>query len=169
MSAPNAALSYREGAPRLVVTLLAVLAGLWVVQIYPQADGVFIPLNILTAQVSAALLAAIGLPVTQELTRLTHASGFSCEIDSACTALVPGLLLTAAILGWRAPWRRQLAGVLVGVVALLLVNQARLVSLVWLGVQAPAWFDVAHLWLWPATMLFVTTGYWYGWIRVQHA
>lgn len=169
MIASNSVAPYRAGASRLVAVLAAVLAGLWIIQIYPQAESVFIPLNILTAQWSAVLLAAIGMPVTQELTRLTHASGFTCEIDSACTALVPAALLTAAILGWRASWPSRLVGVLVGVVALVLINELRIVSLVWLGVHAPAWFDVAHLWLWPATLLFATAGYWYGWTCVQRA
>lgn len=169
MSTLAAAGFYREGAPRLVATLAVVLAGLWLVQIYPQADALFNPLNILTAEVSASLLAAIGLPVTQELTRLTHASGFSCEIDSACTAFAPVVLLTAAILGWRAPRRWQLVGVLMGAVVLSLINQLRLVSLVWLGVQAPAWLDLAHLWLWPAALLFVIAGYWYVWARAQRS
>jgi len=160
-------LLYREGAPRLAAMLIIVLAALWAIQIFPQADIVFTPLNILTAQASAAFLAAIGLPVTQELTRLTHSSGFSCEIDASCTALVPALLLAAAILGWRASWRARLIGVVVGVGALLIINQLRLVSLVWLGVQAPAWFELTHVWLWPATLLFVTAGYWYVWTRVS--
>lgn len=151
----------------MAAVLIVVLAGLWAVQIFPQVDHVFTPLNILTAQASAAFLAAIGLPVTQELTRLTHSSGFSCEIDAACTALVPALLLAAAIIGWRASWRARLIGAVVGVGALLIVNQLRLVSLVWLGVQAPVWFELMHVWLWPAALLFVTVGYWYVWTRMS--
>ena len=144
---------------------LAVVATVLWAQIYPQVDALFIPLNLLTAQASATMLEFSGLPVTQEQTRLSHAGGFSCEIDYACTALIPVLLLAAAILAWRSTWRARLAGILGGAMLLLILNQLRLVSLVWLGVHAPAWFEMAHVWLWPGLLLAAASGYWYVWAR----
>lgn len=151
----------------VVLALAVIVTELWAMQIYPQVDALFTPLNLLTAQASATMLELSGLPVTQEQTRLSHAGGFSCEIDYACTALIPVLLLAAAILAWRSTWRARLAGVVGGALMLLLLNQLRLVSLVWLGVHAPTWFEAAHVWLWPGLLLLAATGYWYLWMRAQ--
>lgn len=153
--------------PRLGWSLALALMGLWMVQVYSQQmDMVLMPLNLMTAQASAAMLSGMGFPMVQELTRLTHAGGFSCDIDYACTALIPATLLAAAILPWRASWQSRLVGVLMGTALVILVNQWRIASLIFLGVQAPGWFDVAHLWLWPVGLILVTVSYWYGWTRV---
>lgn len=151
----------------VVLILAVVVTGLVAVQIYPQVDALFTPLNLLTAKASATMLQLSGLPVTQEQTRLSHAGGFSCEIDYACTALIPILLLAAAIVAWRSTWRARLAGMLGGALLLLLLNQLRLVSLVWLGVHTPAWFEAAHVWLWPGLLLAAAASYWYLWMRAQ--
>lgn len=159
--------SARGGWPRLLAALTAVLFVLWVIQIYPPAEALFVPVNLLTAQLSAVILAGIGLPVTQDATQLAHAGGFSCEIDYACTALIPVLLLSAGIFSWRASWNWRLRGVLVGSLLLVGVNQLRIVSLVWLGVYTPAWFDAAHLWFWPLVLIAITAGYGYAWARLS--
>lgn len=157
--------SYRHALPRLLTALTAVLVVLWAIQIYPQVEFLFMPVNLMTAQFSAVTLAAMGLPMFRESTLLTHPSGFSCEIDSACTALIPILLLGAGIFSWRTDRSRQWLAVLVGSLFLFGINQLRIVSLVWLGVYAPAWFDIAHLWFWPLALIVITIGYWYGWTR----
>ena len=153
--------------PRLGGSLALALMGLWMVQVYSQQmDMVLMPLNLMTAQASAAMLSGMGFPMVQEQTLLTHAAGFSGDIDYACTALIPATLLAAAILPWPASWQWRLMGVLVGTALVILLNQLRIVSLVFLGVRESAWFDVAHLWLWPVALMLVTVSYWYGWTRV---
>lgn len=161
--------SYRHRLPRLLMALTAVLAVLWLLQIYPQAEVLFMPVNLMTAQFSAVILAWMGLPMLREATLLTHAGGFSCEIDFACTALIPILLLSAGIFSWRAERSQQWLAVLVGSLFVFAINQVRIVSLVWLGVHVPGWLDVAHLWFWPLALIGITVGFWYGWTRtVRH-
>jgi exosortase/archaeosortase family protein len=147
------------------VMLGATIAGLWLLLAYPPVVEWSAPFNVLTAEVTARLLAVFGLPVAQELTVLRHAGGFACEIDTACTALVPAGLLSAALLAWRRSWTARLAGVGVGILWLTLFNQLRLMSLVWLGVYAPVWFDPIHLWLWPALLVLAAAGYGHVWLR----
>lgn len=165
MIASSLGRSSRRGLPRMLAALAAVLAVLWAIQIYPRAEALFMPVNLMTAQLSAVILAGIGLPMSRESTLLTHTGGFSCEIDFACTALIPILLLSAGIFAWRARRAQQWLAVFVGSLLLVGVNQLRIVSLVWLGVHAPAWLDIAHLWFWPVALIVITVGYWYGWTR----
>lgn len=158
--------TYRHGLPRLLAALTIVLAMMWVIQIYPQAEALFMPVNLMTAQISGVILTWVGLPMLRESTLLSHAGGFSCEIDFACTALIPILLLSAGIFSWRADRSQQWLAVLVGGLFLFCVNQLRIISLVWLGVYAPGWLDIAHLWFWPLTLIMITVGYWYRWTRM---
>jgi exosortase/archaeosortase family protein len=149
----------------LAGSLGVVLVGLWVIQIHPLAGGVFAPFTVLTAQWTAFMLAAIGLPFMREAATLVHAGGFACEIDVACTALIPAALLAASMALLRATPRAHLMGIILGVLLVVLVNQLRLVSLVWLGVQAPGYFDVAHNLLWPALLILTGSGYGLIWLR----
>jgi exosortase/archaeosortase family protein len=142
-----------------------VLAGLWVMQIHPPAGGLFAPFTVLTAQLTVFMLAAIGLPVMREAATLVHAGGFACEIDVACTALAPAVLLAASMIMLRTTPRAHLMGIILGVLLMMLVNQLRLVSLVWLGVHAPGYFEVAHSLLWPALLILTGGGYGLIWLR----
>lgn len=143
----------------LAVLLAGTLAALWLVLRWPPAAALLEPLTAVTAVATAQMLAVLGLPVVREFNMLTHAGGFGYEIDIACTALVPAVLLTAAILPWRHSWPARLGLAAGGIVWLALVNQLRLVSLMVVGVYAPAWFDVLHQWLWPALLALAAAGY----------
>lgn len=153
---------------RMVLPLGGVLAGLWAIELHPAAASMLAPLNLLTAQLTAAMLDLVGLPVVREAVVLTHAGGFACEIYQACTAFTPVALLAAAILPYPASWRARLLGVAVGAAFLIALNQLRLVSVVWLGVYAPQFFDFVHFWLWHALLIAATAGYWLGWVKAAH-
>jgi exosortase H (IPTLxxWG-CTERM-specific) len=150
---------------RIFLPLGGVLAGLWTIELHPAAASLFAPLNLLTAHLTAVMLDLLGLPVVREAVVLTHAGGFACEIYDACTVFTPVVLLAAAILPYPASWRARLLGVLVGAAFLVVLNQLRLISLVWLGVYAPQFFDFVHFWLWHALLIVATAGYWLGWVK----
>ena len=150
----------------LAGSLGVVLAGLWAIQIHAPAGGVFAPFTVLTAQLTAFMLAAIGLPVMREAATLVHVGGFACEIDVACTALIPAALLAASMAVVRATPRAHFTGIMIGALLMVLVNQLRLVSLVWLGVHAPGYFDVAHNLLWPVLLILTIGGYGFIWLRI---
>jgi exosortase/archaeosortase family protein len=101
----------------------------------------------------------------REAATLFHAGGFACEIDVACTALIPAVLLAAPMAVLRATPRARLMGIILGTLLVVLVNQLRLVSLVWLGVHAPGYFDVAHNLLWPVLLILTGSGYGLIWLR----
>jgi exosortase/archaeosortase family protein len=144
----------------LAGSLAATVAGLWLIQTNTSLSGT-LSLRLFTAQLTASMLAAIELPVAREATILVHAGGFACEIDVACTALLPAELLTAVMLAWRF----RFIALVLGVLLMICVNQLRLVSLVWLGVYAPGYFDLAHAVLWPPLLLLAGAGYLAVWLR----
>ncbi len=129
--------------------------GLWLAQGDAAAGAVFAPINALTAQLTAAMLAAVGVPVVRTAATLVHAGGFAGEIDLACTALIPAMLLVAVM----AALRLRFAAMVLGMLLVVAVNQLRLVSLVWLGVHAPEYLDLAHGLLWPTLLILMGVGY----------
>lgn len=149
----------------LAGSLGAALTVLLAIQGDTLAGDVFAPLTVRSAQLTASMLAAIGLPVMREAATLIHVGGFACEIDVTCTALVPVVLLTTAIVLLRATPRAHFLGILIGMLLMVFVNQLRLVSLVWLGVHVPGYFDVAHSLLGPVLIILTGAGYGFIWSR----
>ena len=165
-AAAHVVIAAPHGAVRWVFLALgAALAALWAIELHPGGEALFAPLNLLTAQLTATMLGAVGLPVAREAAVLTHASGFACSIHHACTAFTPVALLAAAVLAFPVAWRARLTGVALGTAFLVALNELRLVSVVWIGVHAPPLFDVVHLWLWHAILIAATAGYWLAWVK----
>ena len=133
---------------------------------WPGLDGPLFALNTATADAAMVWLATAGVPLAREGTLVLHARGFATEVHQACTLLLPSALLWVGIT--MHPHGRpgqKLAGMLLGVVVVALVNQCRLVGVIWVGVQAPEWFGVVHGWLAPAWLLMLTTLYGGAWAR----
>jgi exosortase/archaeosortase family protein len=160
----ESAASRRCNLRRLGWSLSLALAGLWAIEVWPAAAATA-PIEELTAQLTAAMLAAVGEPVVREAAVLVHGGGFACAITRACTALIPAVLLAAALLSQPLPWRTRLIALLAGTALVVAVNQLRLVSLVWLGVHAPGLFQTGHALVWPAVLVLASAGCWWLWLR----
>src|SRR6266571_637002 len=107
-----------------------------------------LPLQVLTARVTQALLHALGFESMRLGPVLYHSSGFGYEISHGCTGVVPAAMLAAGIVAYAAPLRKKISGVLLGVPMLLFVNLVRLVHLYVIGLLWPRWFNVAHEVVW---------------------
>lgn len=124
-----------------------------------------VALNALTADVALAWLAAAGLPLLREGPLVMHAGGFVTEVHQTCTALLPAAWLLAAIALHPARPAPKLAGMLLGLLLVTLLNQCRLVGVIWVGVQAPALFALVHDGLAPAALIALTLAYGLAWAR----
>jgi exosortase/archaeosortase family protein len=154
----------RRPAPgRLAAALAAALLALAALGAWPGGELAIAPLEVLTARLTAAMLAPAGLAVVRQGTVLLHPGGFACDVAASCTALVPATLLVAAILSQPLGWPSRLAGAAAGAAVVAGVNQARLVGLVWLGVRAPGWFEPAHAFMGPALLALATAGCGLAW------
>jgi len=125
-----------------------VLGLFWYGHNHPWSVALFEPLSLITARVTQALLHWGGLEVLRVGVILAHSGGFSIRIDPACTAVLPAGLLVAAL------WVAQCRGgaMIVGALLMTLLNQLRLVTLMWVGVHSPARFDLVHEWVWPLAL-----------------
>ncbi len=146
------------------VGLLALAFGLeltpwaqaWLVT--PWTDGV--------ARVSGALMRMFDASITTTGNVIaTTRSAFAVAIEAGCNGVEATLVLTAAMLAFRATWRHRLAGIVVGVAAVQLLNVVRVVSLFYLGQWNRTWFDWFHLYLWQALIVLDALVAFLIWLR----
>ena len=118
----------------------------------PVNDAVIVPFTAGVAHVSAAALNALGENVTVAGTQL-RAAGFSVDIENGCNGVETALLFCSAVLAFPASWRARIAGLLLGFVAIELLNLVRVVTLFWIGHHRPALFSAAHTVLWQSAVV----------------
>jgi exosortase H (IPTLxxWG-CTERM-specific) len=117
------------------------------VAVRPVDRTAVVPFTSAIARVSGAILNALGEPAAVSGTEIRSPS-FAVRIENGCNGLETVLLFAAAVLAFPAPWKRRLAGLLLGFAAIELVNLVRVVSLFLIGVHRPALFSASHTVLW---------------------
>jgi exosortase/archaeosortase family protein len=151
--------AWRHGAVLLAVYGVLRLLLEWPAQVL-HLDG----LNASTAELARQALALLGLPLLRDGALLLHSNGFATEVHQTCTALIPAALVATAIaLHREVPWSAKIAGIVFGLVVVSLANQLRLVGVIWVGVMAPAHFNLVHGWLAPAALAAVCLATWWIW------
>lgn len=118
----------------------------------PVNDAVIVPFTAGIARVSAAVLNLFGEGVTVEGTEI-RSKLFSVGIENGCNGVETAILFGAAVLAFPAPWKRRIAGLLLGFVAIQIVNLIRVVSLFWIGAHRPALFSTSHTVLWQSAVV----------------
>jgi archaeosortase B (VPXXXP-CTERM-specific) len=116
-----------------------------------------------TANSIGVLLNLTGRNVTVQDT-VVSSSQFAYQIVDLCTAVMPMLILTAAIIAYPSRVKEKLVGLLIGLLGIFLVNQVRLVSLFYIGIYAPGIFETAHLLVWQSLMILLAIGLWLIWV-----
>ena len=96
---------------------------------------------------------------------LNPQSGYSIVVENPCNASNVTLLLWAAILSFPAPWIQKAKGLLVGTVAIHLLNLVRVISLFFLGQYNAGWFDFAHLYVWEGVLMVATMAIFGVWVQ----
>jgi exosortase H (IPTLxxWG-CTERM-specific) len=119
---------------------------------HPGNDRVVIPLTSVLARASGTLLHLMGEPVTVAGTDIRSPT-FSVNIENGCNGVETALLLGSAILAYPATWKRRLAGLAIGFVAIELVNLVRIASLYWIGAHHPSLFSQSHTVIWQSIVV----------------
>jgi exosortase H (IPTLxxWG-CTERM-specific) len=117
---------------------------------------------LLTARLTASTLRLIGLQASAEGT-FVSSSIYSVRIIAECAAIYPLAILLAAILAYPSAWGHKFTGAVLGTLAIVLMNQVRLVSLFFIGHWFPNAFETVHLVVWQSLMVFCTVLIWLLW------
>ena len=153
MTAAAAPDSARRRSTLFLVRFLALLVVFYfIIASHPVNDAVIVPFTAGIARAAAAVLNLLGEKVTVDGTQI-RSGRFAVEIENGCNGVETALLFGSAVLAFPAPWRRRLAGLLLGFVAIQAINLVRVVSLFWIGAHRPAFFSSSHTVVWQSIVV----------------
>lgn len=136
----------------------------------PGWDAVLARCLACNAWISTWLLNLLGEQCHVSGTSIRSAS-YGITVESGCSAFEFAVFLCAAVFAFPSRPLRKILGVVVGVPILLAANLIRIASLFWIGVHCPAFFDTAHVKLWPGVLVVITVLVcvgWIHWITMRH-
>ena len=88
---------------------------------------------------------------------------YNLRIVRGCDAVEGKALFIAAVLAFPVAWRRRLLGVVVGLIALVLLNLVRITSLYYVGIHWPSLFDRMHMEVWQGVFVVAAVALWLAW------
>ena len=115
------------------------------------------------ADMTAALLELFGLTAVTQGKLIVLASGTTFDVSYRCSGFLPITCLAVCILASRARPAAKLAGIAIGVVVLLALNQVRILHLILIHTNHPAWFQIAHDVLWGSAPVLAVLAVFAGW------
>ena len=95
-----------------------------------------------------------------------QSSRFSMGVRRGCDAVEPTWLVCAAMIAFPVPWRKKIVGMAAAVLTLQVLNLVRLVTLYFIGAYLPAFFDSAHLEIWPTVFILAAITLFLFWKNV---
>lgn len=119
----------------------------------PVNDAVIVPFTAGIARVSGAVLNALGERAEVVGTEIRSSSSFGVNIENGCNGVETALLFGAAVLAFPASPIRRLVGLVVGFLAIQVLNLFRVVTLFWIGLHRPALFNSSHTVIWQSVVV----------------
>jgi exosortase H (IPTLxxWG-CTERM-specific) len=152
-------------AGRFVARYVVVLGlGFFALALRPVNDHVVNPYTTFVAYEAKAALNLVG-----ENARVTgqvlSSPRFSVGIYNGCNGLEAILIFVCGVVAFPAPWRSRLLGAALGFVAIQAFNVVRVVSLFYVGVFRPQWFNISHVFIWQSLVIILAVVLWLGWVR----
>jgi len=148
----------------LFIALLAVLFGL---ELTPWGQvALVVPWTNALAAISASIVTLFDPDVVASGKVIRSVtSGFAVSIEAGCNGVEATIVLCAAILAFPAPWRHKAVGLVVGALAVQLLNIVRVISLFYIGQWDFAMFEWAHQYVWQALIMLDVLIVWLIWVR----
>lgn len=130
----------------------------------PYFDGVLFPSYLgLNARLSSVVLNWMGQH-TEASGILVKSSQFTLAVRRGCDAVEPSWLFCAVVLAFPAPFFRKIVGITIGTLFMQALNLLRIISLFFVGIHRPAWFNTVHLEIWPPVFIMLAIVLWIAWI-----
>jgi len=152
-------LSRTGKAAALFIVTLGLLEGLYLLTDQSEAIIMFAKT---TAQLTAMILSALGEAVRVDGVSL-YSPLLNMRIVSECTAITPTMVFSAAVIAFPSSIYTKLKGLLLGIVALYLINLVRVVTLFYIGTHAPDQMEFVHIVVWQSAMILIAIGLWSLW------
>lgn len=148
-------------------TFLMILVALFTLELIPFVhEAIIIPFTGFVAYISAGVASFFDSSIQAEgIVMRSLANGTAVKIMPGCNGVEAMICLAAAILAFTASWKHKLMGLIVGFVAIQLLNIVRIISLFYLLQWNKEWFEWAHLYVWQALIILDALIIFILWIR----
>lgn len=140
---------------RFITIFIVILVTLFTIEmLVPVQEHVIVPFTSLLARISAAMILPFDSSVIAYGKILQFKdTGFAVSIEAGCNGVEATIVLIAAVVAFPASWRARILAILLGFLAIQVLNLARIISLFYLGNWNMAFFEWIHLYLWPALIM----------------
>ena len=156
---------WRRPDVRFLVLFLGILLVAFTTIAFQKVnDAVVNPYTGFVARLSGAVLGLIGEDITVTGCEL-RSPRFAVTIYNGCNGLITSLIFVSGVLAFPASWRAKAVGVIAGLLAIQALNLVRIVSLYYIGVFLPDYFDESHILIWQSLVILAGVGLWIVWAR----
>lgn len=140
---------------RFALTFGALLLTLFTVELLePVQAAVVQPFTGWLADISAAIIMPMDDHVSASGRILRHSqTGFAVSIEAGCNGVEAAIVLIAGIAAYPAPPVSKITAIVLGFLAIQVMNIARIISLFYLGQWNLDAFTWVHLYLWPVLIM----------------
>lgn len=152
----------------LVLFLLILTVSFTVVALQTVNDVVVDPYTGFVAKMSGAVLRLIGEDIVVDGLHLRSAR-FSVTIYNGCNGLITSLIFISGVLAFPARWKAKLVGAIGGLIAIQIINLVRIVSLYYIGVFLPQFFNQSHIFVWQSVVILAGVTLWIAWAHYAAA
>jgi exosortase H (IPTLxxWG-CTERM-specific) len=152
---------------RFLGIFMLVLLALFLAELTPPVQRLaVVPWTNFLASASAAILHLVDSGVLSYGNVLQDMrSGRGISVEAGCNGVEACIMLAAAVFAYPAQLRAKMTGLLVGSVAVQLLNLVRIISLFYLAQWSAPAFEFAHLYLWQALIMLDVLVVWLVWLR----
>lgn len=140
---------------RSITVFCTLLLGLFTLEMLePVQAAVVQPFTGWLATASAAMLLPFDPDVVASGRVIRHTTAqFAVSIEAGCNGIEAAIILIAGIIAFPGGLRRKIAAIVLGFLALQIMNIARIMSLFYLGQWSLAAFTWTHLYVWPVLIM----------------
>ncbi len=148
---------------RFLILFLTILGvSFTVVALRPVNDHVVIPYTTFIATMSGHILLLLGEDLTINGCVLSSPR-FAVTIYNGCNGLITSLIFLSGVIAFPARPGAKAIGVIGGLLAIQVINQIRIVSLFYIGVFLPQFFNQSHVFIWQSLVILAGVALWVLW------
>ena len=160
---------WRRPESRFLILFLSTLAvSFTVVALNSVNDAFVVPYTTLIARMSGFLLGLIGEDITIKGVILSSPR-FTVTIYNGCNGLITSLIFISGVLAFPARWRAKVIGVVGGLISIQIINLIRIISLFYIGIYLPQFFNQSHIFIWQSIVILAGVSLWVFWAHTLAA
>ena len=130
----------------------------------PFHDRVIEPFTAFIALCSSKILNLLGTWTSVYGTNLSSRD-FGINIVDGCNGVFATAILLSGIVAYPSKAKAKIIGILIGIPAIFIINQLRVISLFYLGKSHPTVFEEVHIYVWQPIIIIFAIFVWDSWAR----